>query len=118
VAFGTMAGSGAVVLASGGQDGTVRLWDPVAGTATGPPLAGHGGWVAAVAFPAGRGGRTLLASGGDTTIQVWDAAAGARVQTLRRRAAVSCLAACGPLLAIGEYEGVSVVELAGAAAGA
>ena len=30
------------VLVTGGHDGTVRLWDPAAGTALGPPLADHG----------------------------------------------------------------------------
>ncbi|MGI8807606.1 MAG: KGGVGR-motif variant AAA ATPase [Acidimicrobiales bacterium] len=63
-------------LASGGDDGTVRTWDP----ATGAEVArfeGHGDWVQAVAWsPDG----TRLASGGDDgTVRTWDPATGAEV---------------------------------------
>ncbi len=64
-------------LASGSADGTVRLWDPVAGTAVGNPLTGHGGGVRAVATLRLAGGAALLASGGDDgTVRLWDPAAG------------------------------------------
>ena len=54
---------GRPVLATGGQDGTVRLWDPAAHAALGPPLTGHTGPV----FWGGWGqvdGRPVLATGG------------------------------------------------------
>ena len=62
------------LLASAGDDGTVRLWDPATGEPVGEPLTGHTGAVSAVAFsPDG----TLLASaGGDGTVRLWDAATG------------------------------------------
>src|SRR5688500_85540 len=53
---------GRPILATGGDDGTVRLWDPVAGTPSGPPLTGHtsavnwGAWTAV-------DGRPILATG-------------------------------------------------------
>ena len=60
------------VLASGGSDRNVLLWDAATGKRIGAPLSGHTDVVRSVAFsPDGR----LLASGSrDRTIRVWDVA--------------------------------------------
>jgi WD40 repeat protein/tRNA A-37 threonylcarbamoyl transferase component Bud32 len=89
------------LLATGGQDGTVRLLEPDGG-ALRRILVGHAGAVTALAWsPDG----TALASGGaDRTIRIWDAAAGRPRHTLRgHRAAVRNLAWSpdGTLLASG-----------------
>ena len=65
------------LLASGSDDGTLRLWDAKSGAAIGAPLKGHEDWVRSVAFsPDGR----LLASGSDDgTVRLWDAKSGAAI---------------------------------------
>ena len=79
VAFGAGA-DGRLLLASGGYDGTVRVWDPVIGGPAGQPLTGHTSRVSSVAFGTGPDGGLLLASGSeDKTVRLWDPVTGAPV---------------------------------------
>jgi diguanylate cyclase (GGDEF)-like protein len=67
---------GRTLLASGGDDGTVRVWDPVTG-AERARLEGHTGGVRSVCV-VDVGGHVLLASGGDDgTVRVRDPVTGA-----------------------------------------
>jgi WD40 repeat protein len=66
-------------LASAGDDGTVRLWDPATGEAR-RTLTGHGDWVRAVAFASD--GATLASAGEDGTVRLWDPATGEVRRTL------------------------------------
>ena len=72
-------------LASGGSDGTVRVWDPVAGLQL-HTLTGHSGWVSQlVVAPDG----SWLASGGsDGTVRVWDPVVGVELHSLTGHTAV------------------------------
>ncbi|WP_342661668.1 WD40 repeat domain-containing protein [Rhodococcus ruber] len=110
LAFGTGAGR-RLLLASGDGEGTVQVWDPDAATPVGDPLFGHTGPVTTLAFRTDVDGGVLLASGSeDGTVRLWDPDTGAYQMTIRRRAAVRVLASVGSRLAIGDAEGMSVIE--------
>ena len=59
------------MLATGASDGTIQLWDVSSRQAIGPSLAGHGGWVDALAFTPD--GTMLVSRGGleDTAPRLW-----------------------------------------------
>ncbi|MEU4655868.1 hypothetical protein AB0G32_18305 [Streptomyces sp. NPDC023723] len=62
-----------VRLATAGNDGTIRIWDPATGKETTDPLTGHEGAVLSVAAFKGREGQVLLSSGGeDGTVRIWN----------------------------------------------
>jgi WD40 repeat protein len=68
-------------LASAGEDGTVRLWDPLT-SQTERVLDCHDDCIRGV-YAVGDGNRTLLATAGhDSTIGLWDPRTGAHVRTL------------------------------------
>ena len=68
------------LLASGGSDGTVRLWNPATGQPVGVPLqASAQNGVSAVAFS--RDGTLLASAGGDGTVRLWNPATGQPVGT-------------------------------------
>ncbi|MGM7643446.1 hypothetical protein ACSVDM_00985 [Nocardia sp. JW2] len=71
---------GRTLLATGGGDGAVRLWDPLTGLQVGRSLTGHTGGVRTVAVVALPNEQTLLASGGsDGDVRLWDPISGRQV---------------------------------------
>ncbi|MCQ0007294.1 hypothetical protein LUX73_23240 [Actinomadura madurae] len=70
------------VLAGGGEDGRLRLWDPVTRTPLTEPVVSSAAFVISVAFAPD--GRTLAAGGGDRSVWLWDLADPARPVRLGR----------------------------------
>jgi hypothetical protein len=69
------------------------------------------GGIFAVAFGAGGDGRPLLASAGSDAVRLWDPATGTPVLKLLRRTAPDAVATQKRQLAIGDGEGVTVIEV-------
>ncbi|MEV7122143.1 AAA family ATPase, partial [Kitasatospora griseola] len=68
---------GAARLATAGNDGTVRVWNPATGLQEGDPLTGHEGGVnGVVVFAAPDGAARLATAGRDRTVRVWNPAIG------------------------------------------
>ncbi|HEX6522887.1 MAG TPA: WD40 repeat domain-containing protein [Streptosporangiaceae bacterium] len=65
-------GPGGTVLATGGYDGTARLWDIASHRQIGQPIVADRYGVPALAF--GRAGGTLVTAGGDGMAHVWNVA--------------------------------------------
>ncbi|MGW2974505.1 nSTAND1 domain-containing NTPase [Streptomyces mirabilis] len=99
------------VLASGGDDGVVRLWDVATGKQR-SKVVGHRGGVRSVAFsPDGR----VLASGGDDgVVRLWDVATGKQRSKLAGRSIFVASVAFSPdgrTLASGSEDGLGAVRL-------
>src|SRR5205807_1350037 len=60
------------LVATGGDDGTVHLYDIATGRQAGRTLAGHAGVVASLAFT--RDGSLLASGSGDGTARLWSVA--------------------------------------------
>jgi len=75
-------------LATGGQDGLIRIWDPATGNAT-RQLAAGGAWVAKVAYRP-RGGELAAAAG--KMLRLWDAAGTVVYESADHASTVSDLA--------------------------
>ncbi|MFN8376131.1 MAG: hypothetical protein U0694_25065 [Anaerolineae bacterium] len=102
------------LIASGGRDNLVRLWD----AATGINLAqmpGHSNWVTRVAFSPD--GTRLLSGSNDTTVRLWDVANRALLQTFTQHTAPVTGVAFNPdslLLASGDLDGtIWIADAAG-----
>jgi WD40 repeat protein len=67
------------LIASGGADSRVRLWDAQT-LRERAVLEGHRGWVLSVAFSGD--GRLLLSGGADRTLRLWDVATGKQLRRL------------------------------------
>ncbi|MCU0283864.1 MAG: WD40 repeat domain-containing protein [Candidatus Nanopelagicales bacterium] len=78
------------VLASGGANGTIRLWDPRAGALLGRPLEGHVGPVTDLAFT--RDGHLLVSTGWDATVRLWDAGTGEAAGVMRTDSPIQVVA--------------------------
>ena len=100
---------GRALLASGGVDYSVRLWDPRTGGQL-VVLEGHQGPVRAVC-PVTVDGRALLASGcDDDTVRLWDPRTSICLLTARTHHKVLAVAGVTDALAIGLDIGILVIK--------
>ncbi|MFJ5731540.1 WD40 repeat domain-containing protein [Streptomyces paradoxus] len=75
---------GQVVAVTGGEDGTVRVWDLITGAPVGEPLTGHSARVRAVATAVLADGRVVVVTGSsDSAVRVWDLSTGELLHALR-----------------------------------
>ncbi|MGW1177231.1 hypothetical protein ACWD4P_26395 [Kitasatospora sp. NPDC002543] len=63
---------GRAVVVTGGDDGTVRLWDVATGEAVGEPMTDHTGRVHAVAAAELDGRAVAVSAGTDEAVRIWD----------------------------------------------
>jgi len=99
------------LLAVGGTDGVVRLWDPVDGSQVQVLGDGQGGVEALCTVQAES--RTLLAAGGNGTVRLWDPVDGSQVRVLDAGQGGMVVAVCAVqarvhtlLATVGGYDGV------------
>ncbi|MGH3614999.1 MAG: trypsin-like peptidase domain-containing protein [Pseudonocardia sp.] len=101
---------GRELLASAGDDHTVRIWDPATGAAR-HVLEGHTGWVSAVC-PIRVEGRELLASAGDDrTVRTWDPASDRHTIVIPMHAVPLAVAGVDDAILVGTANGVIAVHL-------
>ncbi|MEV4033766.1 AAA family ATPase [Streptomyces umbrinus] len=105
---------GTPLIAAGGADGTVRVWDPSTVTPVGPPIPGHGPFARALAVVSGPQGEPLLAVGCDNGAWTCDPLSGQTAQLPVTRPVhdmVSFSGRDGALrLAIGTSEGLVLCD--------
>jgi WD40 repeat protein len=101
------------LLATAGDDATVRLWNPATGTSIGQPMTGHDGPVTAMCAVPTVDGRTLLATGGtDATVRIWCPATGTALGIFQVGMSANALCALSDgSLAIATPEGIAVLLL-------
>jgi WD40 repeat protein len=101
---------GRALLASGGDDGIVRIWLPEAGQQH-AILEGHQGWVWALC-PLTVGGRELIASASaDRTVRIWDPAARKCLLSVPTYHPALAVAWATESLAVGLDAGILVIKL-------
>jgi WD40 repeat protein len=105
---------GAAWLATGGDDQTVRVWDPREETPEGPVLTGHNGPVSVLAVYSETGRNDRIVSGStDKTVRVWNPWDESATLVIPVDATVLALATTARGLLIGTDEGHVVIDLAG-----
>jgi WD40 repeat protein len=103
-----------LMLATGGEDGAVRLRDPATGRADGLPLIGHTRPVTALVALERPDHEVLLATAcGDATIRLWTPDETAPLDTIRLDRPPRALASRGARLVIGYEFGIVAIDLNG-----
>jgi WD40 repeat protein len=100
------------ILASGGADGVVRLWDATTRQEI-AALKGHKGWIGSVLFSPN--GQTLTTmSGGDSTIRVWDVGSRRQIASRAHRNGIHSIAFSpdDKILAVSVDQTVTLSEIA------
>ena len=103
-----------MVVVSGGDDGTLRLWDAEDGTPIGAPLHGHKGWVLSVALGQAGGRAVVVSASSDRTVRLWDAERRTEITSVPLGEQPWCFALAGDgSVAIGTEGGIVMFQLRG-----
>ena len=77
------------LLATGGKDNTVKLWEVESGREL-RTLTGHTGWIKTVAF--GAGGARLASASLDGAVFIWETATGRQLRSIEGGRGIECVA--------------------------
>ncbi|MFC7760622.1 WD40 repeat domain-containing protein [Catellatospora bangladeshensis] len=105
--------AGGVRLVTGGNDGSIIVWDAESGRQLLPAMTGHRGTVRSLGLVSTGSGEALVSIGGDQTVRLWDVESGSPLHVLPLGVQPHILVAQRDRVAIGTDAGVLMLGVTG-----